>query len=624
MLPNSFADYFLSYCTDDEDDSACGHDEDGLFEPLEFSEESANEEDIEDTSTDNVKQVPLYKGAPINQEESLTSILSFVQSEHISGIGLGRLLSLIDLHLPKPNTFLKTNARLFKVLEGLDEPVHVHYYCSVCYDLRQSATDLCSKCTDDSKRVLFFITFPIVAQLRKLFMREYFVNNLKYKHSRTKNNANNIEDIYDGLVYKEAEKSFLEFCLNITFTWNADGIQVFKSNSYSLWPFYLVVNELPPEMRFLSENLIIAGLWGSIEKPYPNVYLLPIYQELEVLKEGVDIECFGEEGTRKVSATVICGSCDAPARACFMNMKLHSGFYSCPVCLIRGTKPGETTVFPFEENMTLRTLPQYEEHKTFAVQDRVICSKTPKNEEKWCGIKGPTLLTEIVRNIFTSTAVDSLHCIYLGLMRQLLHLWFNKENKEEPFSIHSKLKTVNQRLRKLAPPHFLQRLPQMIDKLIYWKGTELRSFLFNLSLIVLLDVLEPQYYNHFALFVKGVSLLNSSSISEADLVLSSLLLSQFVMEFASLYGVRNMSHNLHMCLHLERAVRFLGPLWIVSCFKFEDINGRVSNFIHGTQHVGLQIHTNLSIITQLPLMVRNLKDSEAKELFLSILKKGIG
>lgn len=596
---------------------------DELHSPCESicDDELSEAETMEENLTEDVKNVPLYNGAPIDQWESLASILTFVQSEHISGAGLGRLLSLIDLHLPKPNKFLKTSTRLFKVLEGLDEPVKIHYFCSVCYKVRKSASDLCDTCKDENKCVLFFIQFPLEPQLRNKFARPHFVEDLKHKEKRTKKDINNIEDIYDGEVYKEAEKSFLESCINITLMWNTDGMQIFKSNSFSLWPFYLVINELSPRKRFQTENLLIAGVWGSVVKPHPNVYLPPIYEDLKTLEKGIDLKCHGEEETKKVVGRCIFGTCDAPARACFMNMKQHSGFYSCPVCLVKGEKPGKATVFPYEEEMSLRNLTQYHEHVKFAVENKVILSKTPYHEEMWCGIKGPTVLSSMVRNLLLSLAIDSMHCIYLGIMRALLHLWFDKEYKEESFSIFTKLKIVNSRLRNLAPPHFLQRVAQSIDKLIYWKATELRSFLFNLSLIILRDVLKPEFYNHFALFVQGVALLNSSSISEEDLVLSSLLLNQFVSQYASLYGAENMTHNLHMLLHLERCVRLLGPLWAVSCFQFEDMNNRLSNFINGTSHVGLQIHSNLTIITKLPLMVQNLKEGPAKDFCNSLLHK---
>jgi len=99
---------------------------------------------------------------------------------------------------------------------------------------------------------------------------------------------------------KKHTKTFLDFCGNspnlsdslqefITLMWNTDGMQIFSSNTFSLWPFYLVVNELPPKKRFLSENLLIAGVWGSVVKPHPNVFLLPIYKDLKTIEKGINI-----------------------------------------------------------------------------------------------------------------------------------------------------------------------------------------------------------------------------------------------------------------------------------------------------------------------------------------------
>lgn len=588
-----------------------------------FSEDESTDETSNYTGATEKKDRLLYKGAPITCSESLTSILSFVSSEHLSCAGLLRLLSLVDNHILKPNHLIKNTSSLWKVLETFDEPVYLHYFCSLCYKIRKNSSDLCDTCKDESKCVLFFIHLPLVPQLKKLFARPGFKESLSYKETRSKKNADNIEDVYDAKNYKDAEKKFKEFCTNITMMFNTDGMQVFTSNSFSLWPFYLVINELPPNKRFLSENLLIAGLWGSVVKPHPNLFLLPIYKDLKILEDGIDVECHGEENTSKVVATVINGTCDAPACAGFMNMKSHSGFYSCPVCLIKGEKPDpkQATVFPYDEQIILRDMPQYEEHKKWAVEKRVIMSKTPKNEEKWCGIKGPTILSEILPNMFDCMNIDAMHCVYLGVMRSLLYLWTDSDFKSKDFSCFSKLNIINARLRKVSSPHFLQRSVQTIDKLVHWKASELRSFMFNICLPLLEDILLPEYYAHLSYFVCGVALLNSASISEQDMILSSLYLNQFVSQFSLLYGSEHMTHNLHKLLHLERCVRLNGPLFLTSCFPFEDMNGRLSNFIHGTRYVGLQIHTNLSIITQLPLMVQNLKEGPAKDFCNNILKK---
>lgn len=148
---------------------------------------------------------------------------------------------------------------------------------------------------------------------------------------------------------------------------------------------------------------------------------------------------------------------------------------------------------------------------------------------------------------------------------------------------------------KILPPHFLQRHPQCIDKLCHWKASELRSFFINLSLFILYDILKQEYFDNFLLLEQGVALLNSSSITNDDLVLANMLLDKFVRDIETLYGVRHMSHNMHMLLHLSRCVQNLGPLHMTSCYKFEDMNGRVLRFVHGSRHVALQIHTNLII-----------------------------
>jgi hypothetical protein len=167
----------------------------------------------------------------------------------------------------------------------------------------------------------------------------------------------------------------------------------------------------------------------------------------------------------------------------------------------------------------------------------------------------------------------------------------------------------------------LQRDHQSLEKLVHWKASEFRSFLYYLSLILLRDVLAPEYYHHFSAFVKGVALLNSSSISPEDLLTAGNLLTQFVSEFEGLYGIEHMSHNLHMCLHLDLLVKNLGPLWAVSCFQFEDMNGRLKNLVHGTRHVGLQIYSKLSIITDLPLMINKLREGPAKEFCENLRRK---
>lgn len=75
---------------------------------------------------------------------------------------------------------------------------------------------------------------------------------LTYPWSRNKINPTNIEDIYDGEIYKQAN------ILNqatITLKHNMDGISVFHSSTKDVWPIFFQLNELPPYMRYYNKDI---------------------------------------------------------------------------------------------------------------------------------------------------------------------------------------------------------------------------------------------------------------------------------------------------------------------------------------------------------------------------------
>ena len=71
--------------------------------------------------------------------------------------------------------------------------------------------------------------------------------------TRPTEQSDSLCDITDGLLYKEKVK---QDRFTITFTFNTDGVPVFKSSGYTFWPLYLVINELPYRMRY--RNIIVT------------------------------------------------------------------------------------------------------------------------------------------------------------------------------------------------------------------------------------------------------------------------------------------------------------------------------------------------------------------------------
>lgn len=62
----------------------------------------------------------------------------------------------------------------------------------------------------------------------------------------------------------------------ISFTWNTDGVPVFQSSQYSIWPLLLQVNELLYHES--TQNQILAGLWFGPERPNMSSFLKPFVE----------------------------------------------------------------------------------------------------------------------------------------------------------------------------------------------------------------------------------------------------------------------------------------------------------------------------------------------------------
>lgn len=56
-------------------------------------------------------------------------------------------------------------------------------------------------------------------------------------------------------------------------------------------------------------------------------------------------------------------------------------------------------------------------------------------------------------------------------------------------------------------------------------------------------------------------------------------------------GPRYVLMNQHMLLHLKKSVYDHGPLWSSSLFVFEDWNGDIGNYFHGTQNIANQVRS---------------------------------
>jgi len=67
---------------------------------------------------------------------------------------------------------------------------------------------------------------------------------------------------------------------NVTLSLFTDGIPLFQSSRVSLWPVYLIINELPPKHRCIRKNKILWGIWQGCGKLQMNIFLRPLVEDL--------------------------------------------------------------------------------------------------------------------------------------------------------------------------------------------------------------------------------------------------------------------------------------------------------------------------------------------------------
>jgi hypothetical protein len=441
-----------------------------------------------------------------------------------------------------------------------------------------------------------------------MFENSNFGSLLTHRFNRVKV-GNNIEDIYDGSAYKMvmADKD----SSHVSLTWNTDGVPVFGSSRYNMWPIQCLINELPIQLR--KKHILLAGLWFGTSKPNLNCFLQPFVAELTQLAT-VGFQWFSKANeTCTSSAHAIVCSVDAVARCMLQGIKQFNGKHGCSWCLHPGeqVEKGDGTVRVYTSNSyDLRN------HASFVVHAKEMM----KGGDSFGIINASRLLLLPDFDIVSGFAVDYMHCVLLGVTRALSCLWFDSEHHSEPYYLGRKIPAVDSRLLSMKPPSTISRAPRSITLRSYWKASEWRNWLLMYAVLCLNGILPAPYLQHFISFVCAIDILNGTSVSALDLKLAEEMLQYFVREFENLYAKCNLSYNVHQLVHLADTVRCWGPLWTTSAFPFETGNGMLLKLFNGTQGLPAQVSRRFTVFRNLPIMAsRFINSATIHQFFNSML-----
>ena len=593
--------------------------------------------DASDTYREEDDLQPVYPGATVSIGALMLLLSLFVTKHNLVGDAIQQLLQILSLILPDGHK-LCSSVKSFKLFfRNLRNPLIKHYYCGHCMGcIEDINVKVCpyEKCKRTIKnKTDYFLEMPVKSQLQKLFAQKEMYVHLQ---GRFDDLQECYSDIYSGKLYKSYfDEGLLNCPNNISFTFNTDGASVFKSSNVSVWPLFLVINELPYHLRMRKENMILAGLWFGNKKPVMSTYLQPFLETFKELESGIEMHSPDKPEPFILRGYLLCGTADLPARSLICNSIQFNGAYSCWKCLQKGETAkvgkGHTHIFPFIANRPkepLRTTDSVisDSQKSLDLKEAGV-SKYIIN-----GIKGPSCLAFFPKfDVVNGIAIDYMHGVLLGIQKLLLTLWFSATHKGKVFNFHNQVSKADERLLYVKPTSSVSRLPRSISKdLKYWKASEYRSFLLYYGAPILRGIIDEERFCHYILLVNSIYILLKSGSTHYEIDSAETMLFEFVKMFPELYDRCFMTLNVHQLLHLADSVRYLGPLYTHSCFSFEDKNGVLLKMIRGTQNIDNQIITGVSFLQKLPELMQTTieKGSYLEELYNSIdnpniLKRGL-
>lgn len=516
----------------------------------------------------------LHPDLDVKISDVMLLILVFYTRHNLTNIALVDLLQIINIMFGV-NRLPKTYATFMKQCGHISRDTfkyQKHFYCQNCklYLGTEKERKICSNCSTVKQN--YFVTNNIIQQLRDILTKNWEAIKT-FKASLNRNNF--INDISNGKFVKHLEGT------KFTLSFNLDGIATFKSNiRRSLWPIIITINDLPPKLRFLNKNCIIAGLWLDYGEPVMDIFLKPFCETMkQISSAGIQIK------NEICRIKCVCCCVDSVARCKILNAMQFNGKFGCTYCKQSPERTslvnGRTQLrYVFKEIVELRSLSDHlDSMKEAHISKRPVF-----------GVKGLSCLVSIPDFDLTQCLpVDYMHALMLGVVKTVNDLWLDTKNNKKPYYIGNRIKSINARIDGIHPFTELSHYPRDINCRSQWKAHEWETWLLYISPVCLLDILQKVYYDHILLLRKCVSILLSDNITstiidecEADLL-------KFVGNYETYYGKENMVYNIHLVTHICENVRNFGPLWNFSLYAYENVNGTLKKYIKSPNEPMIQV-----------------------------------
>lgn len=407
----------------------------------------------------------------------------------------------------------------------------------------------------------------IIKGMEELLNRRY-VSELCEKWRTTISDNTNLCDVYNGQMwqYFQYDSNGLPFLAapnNYLLMLNCDWFQPFIHTAYSVGVLYLAIENLPREIRFRRENILVVGIIPGPSEPSMNInsYLEPLVKDLQHLWNGAMINVQGTP--TKIRAAIACVSCDVPAARKVGGFVGFRGKHGCTKCL------KEFTVENFGDypNYSGFDKTKWEPrchalHVWYASKQRNAKTETERKLiEATHGARYSILFELPYYNPISSCIIDPMHNLFLGVAKHFFDVW-TSNNILAPDSCQS----IQKKVDSFNCPSDIGRIPhKLASNFSGLKSDQWKTWTMYFSLFALKGILPHRDYDCWLMFVKICIKICKRKIQFSELEVIDGDIQSFCEQ---LYGINSLTPNMHFIGHITDCIRDHGPclcflaLWV--------------------------------------------------------------
>ena len=289
----------------------------------------------------------MFEKSNVTVNDAIAIIQSYSLKHQISQAGKSDLFEMLKVCAgPDFDKLRVSNHKLDNLSRELDQFLKYYFYCQDCFELLLSCDRF-----DMSKRTVFcpnecckkkyiltldsqnrFISVAIRHQVYCLLNNEK-LSNLLYEAITSQSYNDDISlirDVQHGTLYKNLLKKYEHV---ITFSFNIDGAPIFHKSKRSMWNIQIIINELPPELRF--SVILLAGILIVSREPSPKLiklYLSTFSNQMKDLEKDITTVQSKEGHRVNIKVEVLFACLDLPARALAQNRTQYNSFFGCTYC----------------------------------------------------------------------------------------------------------------------------------------------------------------------------------------------------------------------------------------------------------------------------------------------------